>query len=173
MLDSNADYIYDNELTDKVRKAVDDGKMKLFATDVQKQEIEEIPDDTRKQGIEQMAKKIRVKFIGTSAAVVALDQKGVRSFHGSRVDWAKVIDDNEKQLLEKITRKGMLSQLKNSADILTLFTAIKENMDYLVTDDIGFEKSLNKVKMEIETKLQIISYKDFDRWLDGQNLFTV
>jgi hypothetical protein len=142
-------------LTEKVRKAVDDGKVQLFATDVQQQEIERFSNNARKQQLKQTTEKIRVKFIETSGGVVALDeyQKG---FIGSRVDWAKTIDDKEAQLLETIARNGIKSPLKNYADVLTLFTAIKENMDYIVTDDKGFEKSLKLFKMEIATKLQII-----------------
>jgi len=39
MLDSNTfDHIYDKDLTNKVQNAVDNGKLQLFATDVQKQD---------------------------------------------------------------------------------------------------------------------------------------
>jgi hypothetical protein len=69
MLDSNSfDYIYDYKLADNVRKAVDDGKIKLFATHVQQQEIEKIGDYTRKLVIKQMAEKMQVTFMETSAA---------------------------------------------------------------------------------------------------------
>lgn len=43
MLDTNVfDYIYDKNLKDKARNAVDNGKLELFASNVQQQEIEKI-----------------------------------------------------------------------------------------------------------------------------------
>jgi hypothetical protein len=100
-------------------------------------------------------------FIPTSVAVVAPDQEGRAGFGGSRVGQSTVIDDREAQLLEIITRRGIRQQLKNSGDVLTLSTAIKENKDCLVTNDADFERSLNILKTEIETELQIMRYEDF------------
>jgi rRNA-processing protein FCF1 len=75
MLDTNTlDHIYDNRLTNRVQNATDNGKLQLFATDIQKQEIEGTSNETRKQGIKQVVEEIRIKFIEISAAVVALDQ---------------------------------------------------------------------------------------------------
>jgi hypothetical protein len=166
MLDSNPFvYIYDNKLTDKLRKAVDDGKVKLFATDVQKQEIQKISNSTRKKGVKQTAQEIQVAFIATSGAVLGSDQEGRDGFGGSRVDQSRVIDDQEKRLLEIITRKGMQRPLKNSADVLTLFSAIKENIDYLVTNDTAFEKLLEVLKMDMDIVLKIKSYEDFNKLL--------
>jgi hypothetical protein len=71
MLDTNAfDYIIYNELTNKVQSAVDNGKLQLFATDVQRQEIDAIPNSARKQAIEQITKVLRIEFLPTSGAVV-------------------------------------------------------------------------------------------------------
>jgi rRNA-processing protein FCF1 len=75
MLDTNTlDHIYDNRLTNRVQNATDNRKLQLFATDIQKQEIEGTSNETRKQGIKQVVEEIRIKFIEISAAVVALDQ---------------------------------------------------------------------------------------------------
>jgi hypothetical protein len=99
VLDSNTfNYIYDNGLTNKVQNAVDNGKLQLFAADVQQQEIEKVGDDTRKQGIKQTAKEIGVKFMETSGTVVALDQPGKKGYNGSRVDMTKVASDEDIQL---------------------------------------------------------------------------
>jgi rRNA-processing protein FCF1 len=91
MLDSNAlDYVYDNRLTEKVRKAVDDRKVKLFATDAQKQEITKISNSTRKQRLEQTAKKIRVSFRDTSAAVVGLNKPGKKVSMIQELEWRRL-----------------------------------------------------------------------------------
>jgi hypothetical protein len=167
MLDSNTfDYIYDNGLTSKVQNAIDNGKLQLFATDVQKQEIEKIPNDTRKQAIRQTAEEIRVEFKETSGVVVALDQPGKKGFNGSRVDHARIASDEDIQLLETLTKVNMKYPLKNSADLLIFYTAIKENMDYLVTENTDdFKKPLELFKRERNTKLQIIHSTDLQKLL--------
>jgi hypothetical protein len=156
MLDSNSfDYIYDNMLADKVQKAVIDGKVQLFATDAQKQEIEKISNNTRKQGIKQMAEDIQVTFIETSAMVAGLDKPGKKGFSGSRAGLARVVSDEDAQLLEQLKDNSM-NPLKNTADLLTFYTAYKRNMDYLITADIhDFKKSLELFKIKRGTKLQL------------------
>jgi len=177
MLDTNTfDYIYGKAgLTNKVQKAVDNGKIKLFATDVQKQEIEGIKNnEERKQGIQQVVKEIRVEFIETSAAVVALDQQCEKGFLGSKVDSARIVSDEDGELLGKLSsdEDGELLEtvsklsteclFKNPADLLIFYTAIKENMDYVVTGNSAhFKKPLERFKMERGTKLQIKNRKEF------------
>jgi hypothetical protein len=79
--DTNAlDHIYDNKLTDKVLTAVDDGKIKLFATDAKNQEIEKIGDNARRLAIKQMAERIQDTFLATSAAVGWSEQTGEERF---------------------------------------------------------------------------------------------
>jgi hypothetical protein len=162
-LDTNTfDYIYDKAgLTNKVQKAVDNGKIKLFATDVQKQEIEGIKNnEERKQGIQQVIKEIRVEFIETSAAVVALDQQCEKGFPGSKVDSARIVSDEDGELLETVSKLSTECLFKNQADLLIFYTAIKENMDYVVTGNTAhFKKPLERFKMERGTKLQIKNRK--------------
>ena len=167
MLDTNTfDHIYDNSLTDKVLNAVDNGKLQLFATDVQKQEIEKISNNIRKQGIKRMAGKMRVSFIETSAAVVALDKPGKKGFNGSRVGMARVVSEDDAQLLETLTKANSKHPLKNRADLLTSYTAIKEHMDYLITANMDdYVKPLELFKIERDTKVQVIDNKDFEKLL--------
>jgi hypothetical protein len=56
--------------------------------------------------------------------------------------------------------------LKDMGDILTLFTAIEENMDLIVTNDADFKRFLERFKEERDTKIQTIDYKDFE-WGEG------
>jgi hypothetical protein len=162
MLDSNSfDHIYDNKLTENVRKAVDDEKIKLFATDVQEQEIDKIGDTSRKLGIKQMAEKMQVTFLGTSAAAVGLDKMGKRGFNGSRVGMSKVVGNDDAQLLAALIKVNIKHPLKNEADLLTFYTAIKENMDFLATANTAdFEKPLERFKIERGTKLELKSNED-------------
>jgi hypothetical protein len=167
MMDTNAfDFIYDKNLTNRVRNAVDNGKLQLFATDVQKQEIEKISSIVRKQGLKQMAEKIRVMFIETSAAVVALDKPGKKGFNGSRVGMARVVSEDDAQLLETLTKANSKHPLKNKADLLTFYTAIKENMDHLITANMDdYVIPLEFFKIQRDTKVQVIDNKDFEKLL--------
>ena len=138
----------------------------MFATDVQEQEIKEIPYDIRKQGIKQTAEKIRVKFMETSAMIVALDQKCEKGFRGSRVDGTRIASDEDGQLLKTLSKFSAKCLFKNQADLLIFYTAIKENMDFLVTRNIDdFKKPLELFKVERGTKLQIKDNKDFEELL--------
>jgi hypothetical protein len=164
MLDTNTfDYIYDNGLSNKVQNATDSGKLKLFATDIQKQEIEGTPIETRKQGIKQLVEEIRIKFIETSAAVVALDQQSKEGFRGSRVGEARLVSEKDRHLLEALTRVNIKHLLKNKADLLIFYTAVKENTDYLVTGNTeDFKKPLELLKIESDTRVQVINNTYFE-----------
>jgi hypothetical protein len=167
MLDTSTfDHIYDNGLTNRVQNATDNGKLQLFATDIQKQEIEGSSNETRKQGIKQVVEEVRIKFIETSAAVVALDQRCKKGFRGSRVGEARVTSENDRQLLEALTGVNMEHLLKNKADLSIFYTAVKENMDYLVTGNMqDFKKPLELFKKERYTKTQVISNTRFEKLL--------
>jgi hypothetical protein len=167
MLDANTfNHIYDNGLTNRVQNATDNGKLQLFATDIQKQEIEGTSNETRKQGIKQVVEEIRIKFIETSAAVVALDQRCMKGFRGSKVGEARVISENDRQLLEALTKVNIKHLLKNKADLLIFYTAVKENMDYLVTGNMqDFKRPLELFKIERDTKVQVINNTHFEKLL--------
>jgi hypothetical protein len=127
---------------------------------VQKQEIEKIAENTRKRGIKQMAQKIQVTFLEISACMVGLD-RGRKGFNGSKVGMAKVVSDNDAQLLAVLTKTNIKRPLKNKADLLICYTAIKENMDFLVTANAkDFENVLELFKLDRGTKLQLKSNKD-------------
>lgn len=163
MLDSNSfDYIYENKLADRFQKAVNDGKVRLFATDVQEQELEKISNDTRKQGIKQMAKEVHVTFIETSAMVAGLDRPGTKGFNGSRANWSRAVSREDAQLLEQL-KDNSKNPLKNTADLLTFYTAYERNMDYLITANIhDFKKLLEFFKTKRGTKLQLIDNTDIN-----------
>jgi hypothetical protein len=190
MLDTTVlNHIYNNDLTNKVRKAVDNGKLQLFATDVQKQEIAGIQnDEKRKQGIQQAVEEMQVEFIETSAAVIALDseQESRRGFRGSKVGRSRIASDEDAELLKLSNEElklsndddGELSEtvsklsteclFENQADLLIFYTALEENMDYIVTGNTrDFIKPLEHFKMETGTKLQLITPKQFKSRLDG------
>jgi hypothetical protein len=111
--------------------------------------------------LEETSEQIKVTFLETSAAVVGLDKPSRKGFDGSRVGMAKVVSDDDVQLLESLIKLKSKHPLKNWADLLIIYTAIKENMDFLVTanrDD--FEKPLELFKKEKSTRLELRSNRD-------------
>jgi hypothetical protein len=73
--------------------------------------------------------------------------------------------EKEANLLQNKMKINIKSPMKNSADILILYTAIKQRIDYLVTDDKDIKKILDSFKQDIITGLQVIDSKTFDRML--------
>jgi hypothetical protein len=60
----------------------------------------------------------------------------------------------------------MKHPLKNKADLLTIHTAIKEDMDFLITGNIDhFKKPLELFKAESGTKLQLKNNTDLEKLL--------
>jgi len=169
MLDTTTlNHIYDNNLTNKVQRAVDNGKLQLFATDVQKQEIAGIRnDEKRKQGLKHAVEEMRVEFIETSDMVVALDldQESRRGFRGSKVG-SRIPSDEDVPLLKRLVRENKINPLKKRGDISTFYTAVKENMDYLVTENTADFKGLLEIfKIERDTILQIKNHTKFEELL--------
>jgi hypothetical protein len=99
-----------------------------------------------------------------SATVICL-LRG-KSYNGSRVVCARVASEEDIHLLGILTKVNMIRPLKNRVDLLTFYTAIKEDMDFLVTENIDdFEKPLKLFKMEKGTKLQLRNITDFEKLL--------
>jgi hypothetical protein len=89
-----------------------------------------------------------------------------KGYNGSRVDCARVASEEDMHLLETLTKVNMIRPHKNRADLLTFYTAIKEDMDFLVTENIDdIEKPLKLFKMERGTKLQLRNITDFEKML--------
>jgi hypothetical protein len=79
---------------------------------------------------------------------------------------ARIISENDRQLLEALTKINIKHLLKNKADLLIFYTAVKENMDYLVAGNMqDFKKPLELFKIERDTKVQVINNTQFEKLL--------
>jgi hypothetical protein len=86
---------------------------------------------------------LHVKIIPTFATVVGIEKDYSRdAFIGSKVGQMRLPKLQEHiALLEGL--KKVKSPLKNTADLIILYTAVIENMNYLVTDNIDdFKRDL-------------------------------
>jgi hypothetical protein len=165
MLDSNAlAHICEQMLHRRIRKAVDGKHIQLSITHVQTDEINRALPETR-ECICKLISDGYIKIIPTNGAIAGTDEPSRKGFIASRLNMAYLTSEKEANLLQNKMKINMKSPMKNSADILILHTAIKQRIDYLVTDDKDLKKILDSFKQDIITGLQVIDSKAFDRML--------
>lgn len=157
MLDSNTfDYIYENDLTNKLRDLTRREKIRLFITHVQKNEISKIKDLKKREYALNAIKTIPIDKVLTSAAIVG-PEDSKHGFIGSQIGEARIVSETGAFELHDLTKHNMVNPLKNSADLLILLTAIDENLDYLITqntNDFEFElETMKKTRDDVKLKL--------------------
>ena len=158
MLDANTfDFMYDKQshLVPKLKALVSSNKLSFYITHIQCDEIDKMESSPKRDGIKNIIKLINVQIIPTSNAVIGIDPPSKHGFIGSRIDMAKIVSDNDANVLEKL-QKTTSNPMGNNADLSILFTAVKENLDYLVTNDIKhFKKLLKEISKYIPNTLEI------------------
>jgi hypothetical protein len=165
MLDSNAlDHVCDHMLGHRIRKAVDSKHIHLSITHVQTDEINPAPPATR-ECIRKLINDGYIKIVPTNGVIAGTDQPSKKPFIGSRFNMARFTSEKEANLLQNKMKINIKSSMKNSGDILILYTAIKQRMDFLVTDDKDVKKILDSFKQDVTTGLQVIDSKTFDHML--------
>jgi hypothetical protein len=165
MLDTNAlDHICDHMLGPRIRKAIDNKHIHLSITHVQRDEINRGPPANRVY-IYKLINHGYIKIVPTNGAIVGTDQLSKKGFIGSKVGMARFTSDEEAHLLQNKMKVGSKNPMKNSADILILYTAIKQRMDFLVTGDQVIKRMLDSFKQDITTGLQVIDNTAFEHTL--------
>lgn len=124
------------------------------------------PDNQVKTEISKLIQEVPIVRISTSAGSVATDKNSKHGFIGSKVgDTAKVGDDDDMRLLGKCKKSGSKNPVKNNADLLIFYTAYKEGMGYIITENLrDFEKCLEIFKSNKNIKLDLI---------DGNQLLSI
>jgi len=160
MLDTNVfDFLYDNDLIDWINSFVNNGRIKLYVTHIQNDELKKIKDPIKKEQI----KKIQVILISTSGAVVGTETK--RGFEGSRIGFATI--DGIREISKIAESSGTDTHpLGKKADELIVNTATEEKFDYLVSDD---EDDIPKIAQKIESKVNVINCNEFQLLLESMN----
>jgi rRNA-processing protein FCF1 len=157
MLDANTfDFIYDNDssLVPKLEILVNSNKLSLYMTHIQRDEIEKIGNIGKRHRIKEIIKLIKIQTIVTSNAFVGTDFPSKHGYNGSRIGMSKVVNDNDASMLEKLQKKTT-NPMGNTADLSILYTAIKENMDYLITNDLGYKNLLIEMSKSKPNKLAV------------------
>jgi hypothetical protein len=128
----------------RIRKAVDSKHIHLSITHVQRDEINRGPPANREY-IYKLINDGYIKIVPTNGAIVGTDQSSKKGFIGSKVGMARITSDEEANLLRNKMKVGSKSPMKNSADILILYTAIKQRMDFLVTMTSTLKECWNRL----------------------------
>jgi hypothetical protein len=161
MLDSDILHyvIHNSTAMEKLKAATQTGNISTYITQVQLDEIAKNPNTHVKTQILRAIQEIPIVRVPTSAVSVATDQISKHGFIGSKVgDTARVGDDNDMRLLERCKKSGSKNPVKNNADLLIFYTAYKENMDYVITENIrDFKKCIEVFKSVKSTKLAVIN----------------
>jgi len=148
MLDTNQyDRLLDApETYDKLLELQSEGKIKLLATHIQKDEILAIDNLSRRRRLEALL--AHACLIGTRGAILDV----------SRFDLAKFGDDKDRALIEHI--RGDAWE-RESEDALIVATAAKD-ADIFVTDDRPLTRRLKRYP---SLRCEVIDFEEFRRQL--------
>jgi predicted nucleic acid-binding protein len=131
----------------KLMEMIEEGKVVLLTTHIQRDEIMAMNDEAKKSKLLQLLK--HAQFIATRGAVYGLSRYG-QSRYGS---------DEDHTIIERIRGKR---RDRDTEDSLIAATASGE-ADTLVTDDHRFTNRLTKV----DVKCEVIDYVEFKRRLES------
>lgn len=142
MVDTNAfDFIYDNDLIRFINKLVMSEQIELYVTHVQLDEIGKISNDEKKEKI----MTVYYTPIVASVGFVGTSESTPRGYVGGRTDAFIVVNEEDNKIINKVKRTLTESHpLGNAADITIAFTAVKKEVDYLVSNDSGIHNVLKK-----------------------------
>ena len=156
MLDTNTlDYIYDNKthLVSKLRN-LSKKHIHLYITHIQQDEINKMADN-KKNCINKIISNIGIRRILTSSAIIGVDEPSQHGFIGSNIGMYEFVDDIDFPILEKLHKYTVSNPMGNAADLSILYTAVKKEMDYLITDDNHFASMLKEMSKDIPNNLQL------------------
>jgi rRNA-processing protein FCF1 len=156
MLDTNTlDYIYDNKthLVSKLRN-LSKKHIHLYITHIQQDEINKMADN-KKNCINKIISNIGIRRILTSSAIIGVDEPSKHGFIGSNIGMYEFVDDIDLPILEKLHKYTVSNPMGNAADLSILYTAVKKEMDYLITDDNHFASMLKEMSKDIPNNLQL------------------
>jgi len=164
MPDTNTfDYLYDRNLVNKITELIHEKILSLIICQVQIDELEAIPSGTKKQSIESIPKNKIPSSIGWTAP----SERYNRGYEGPRTNWVKIVSDDDAEIVNKFRRFPTDTHpVGNTADLAIVYTAIKEEMNYLISND-GEVKSLhNSLTSEFNSSLKFLDNSSFEEFLE-------
>jgi rRNA-processing protein FCF1 len=147
MLDTNVidKLLVEEQFLERVNFLVKQGRLQIFITGVLKNQIRQITDDTRREILQRTLRKLKVQYVPVEFAPYGYTYG--ECYGGLSPDVTLDRDDfiggNNKQI--------------DDAMIAATASSKKYKLDYVVTDDKGFTKRLNRQN----TLTKAISFEEF------------
>lgn len=164
MPDTNTfDFLYEQNLIRKITNLICKRVISLTICQVQMDELSFIRDYQKKTTIND----IPVNKIPTSIGWSSPMERYNRGYGGPRSNWFKSVNDKDAKKVTKYRRKRTTSHpTGNSADLALVFTAIKENMDYLVSNDDEVRRLHDALVNEFNSQLQFLGNESFKKLIN-------
>lgn len=164
MIDTNTfDFLYENKLLEKLSNLIKKTIFSLVICRVQMDEIEKISEPEKKKIIQ----SILIEKIPTSIGWVGVEDRYNRGYLAPRSDWVKAVNNEDAVIVNKY-RRGRTSThpVGNEGDLAIVYTAIKEGMDYLVSDDKEVKRVYDELKSDFNSDLKFLDNTSFVQMFD-------
>ncbi|MBI3253368.1 MAG: hypothetical protein HYZ56_01385 [Nitrosopumilales archaeon] len=159
MIDSNAfDFICDNKLQDLIQKLIKKHAVSLWITQVQKDQLNAIPDQTKKQCIDY----IPINFTTTAIAWTSNPENEKGGYKVPKSNQFRSVSDNDVKIIEELLNDRTNPSQRIKGDVGMVYTAIKDKMDFLVSQDRDIKQFYDRLKLSFQTKLQLLNNSDFE-----------
>lgn len=164
MLDTNTfDFLYENKLLEKLSNLIKKTTFSIVICRVQMDEIEKISEPEKKKIIQ----SISVEKIPTWIGWVGVEDRYNRGYLAPRVDWFKAVNDEDAVIVNKYRRgRTPTHPVGNEGDLAIVYTAIKEGMDYLVSDDKEIIRVYDGLKSDFNSDLKFLDNTSFVKMFD-------
>lgn len=165
MLDTNSlDYIFNNRVR-LAPKLIELSKKiaNFYITRVQLEEIDKITEISKKKCINKILVQMGTRTILPSKLAINDENFTQFEFIESDIFFDDIRGNHiDKNLLKKISESNP-TQNGNFADLLILYTAVKNKMDYLITDNFSdFKPLLQKMFVILPTSLRLKKNYELD-----------
>ena len=167
MPDTNTfDFLYDNNQINKLIELIEKGNITLVICQVQSDEIDKIGDETKKNALE----KIPWEKIPSSIGWVGVEDRYNRGYLAPKVNGVKTVSVDDAKIVNKYRRgRTETHPVGNEGDLAIVFTAIKEGMDYLISDDEEVSRVYEGLKVDYNSNLEFLDNQTFVNQLTSWN----
>ena len=164
MLDTNTlDYVFDHDLLEKLSLIVESKRIQLIICRVQMDEIEKITEHSKKQYIE----LIPYEKIPVSVGWIGVEDRFNRGFLAPRVGWVNLVDEGDAKIINQYRRKRTDTHpVGNEGDLSIVFTAVKQKLNYLVSNDMEVKRLHQKLKADFHSDLNFIDNETFVKYVE-------
>ena len=160
MVDANTcDFICDNNLSDLVTKLINKNIISLWITQVQKDQLDTIPDSKKQK--KQCVQELKLNFTPTAIVSLSEPEQEKGGYKAPMVGQVLAASDEDDKIFNELlsTKKNQSQRIRG--DLGIVFTAFKKDIAFLVSEDSDIKQFYNELKKKTNTKLQLLNNSDF------------